>query len=832
MADDEAPGRANETGASDDDRLPDIDISSFAAQFAEGSRDYAPGELPAGQEERRRELHSAAVQWWERGFRVIPVHWIKDDGTCSCDKAECESHGKHPVQDKWQEPSEKAEADGRWWRMVSITEEPVDWKPRANLGILTGAPSGVFVVDIDPQNGGDITWQELVDSHPEEPLPPTLIVRTGGGGRHYYFRWPGHPVINSKPWGKDAGIDIKGDGGQVVAPPSESAKGRYEFVGELIDSSRIAIAPRWILDQLKIDLKRQLGEPVGNIPAVPDRVLTRYVRSAVAQEALAMRNAPRGDRNNTLNACAFKLGTLGAHGILAEEEARMALTEAAMTAGLGQHEIRSTFNSGWRSGLLDPRDLSQVGQLNKGETAPPSLDEFGLGDRLVIYFGDILRWVREWEKWAICIGGVWRPCSDTEPERLAQEVLRMLPDTEASWYSEEALDDEKKQSPLERWWMWYVKQRTRARVGSMVKIARDRPAIRTTADQFDSNGLWVNCRNGVYDAEHDVFIPHDPDQLLTMQAAVSHDPDAFCPGWIEFLNRVQPDPEVRAYLARAVGYSATADMGEQIIFLHHGDGANGKSVFHDVITRILADYAQSVPVETLTQTKVGGTVPTDIARMRGRRYLAASESKEGTRLDEQVIKQLTGGETVAARFMRQDFFEFRPVGKIHLTSNHLQHVSDDAATWRRIHLISWDVVIPPAEREHNLADRLYREEAPGILNWILAGLSDWRQNKLNPPASIITRTEQYRREEDRIERFIDEEIELDADAVRPSMNCYLKVLFPAFRDWCARTGQPTKMSDKTFATKLRKKGFRHDKDRFGVYFPQLVLRMSMPGSSR
>src|SRR5438552_2474115 len=127
-----------------------------------------------------------------------------------------------------------------------------------------------------------------------------------------------------------------------------------------------------------------------------------------------------------------------------------------------------------------------------------------------------------------------------------------------------------------------------------------------------------------------------------------------------------------------------------------------------------------------------GSVPTDIARMKGRRYLAASEAKEGTRLDEQVIKQLTGGETVAARFMRQVYFEFRPVCKIHLTSNHLQHVSDDPATWRRVQLISWDVVIPPQEREHNLADRLYRAEAAGITNWLLAGLADWRKQGAEP----------------------------------------------------------------------------------------------------
>jgi len=120
-----------------------------------------------------------------------------------------------------------------------------------------------------------------------------------------------------------------------------------------------------------------------------------------------------------------------------------------------------------------------------------------------------------------------------------------------------------------------------------------------------------------------------------------------------------------------------------------------KSVFHDVLKRILGDYAQVVPVDTLVQTKMVGSVPTDVARMKGRRYLAASEAKRGTKLASRASSRLTGGRRWRPRFMRQDFFEFRPVRQDHLTSNHLQHVSDDPAIWRRLHLVSWEVVIPP-----------------------------------------------------------------------------------------------------------------------------------------
>ena len=826
---DEDRGQANGPGSSDDAFVTSGNTSSFPFEFSDEVRNFAAGELTENEEQRRRVLYSGAVEWWQHGFRVIPLHHVRDDGSCSCGNSECESQGKHPVELSWQHPRENADADTRWWRLVGSSADTADWEPHANVGVLTGAASGVFVVDIDPGNGGDVTWERLAEEHADEPIPSTLIVRTGSGGRHYYFRWPGHTVINSKPWGKDSGIDIRGDGGQVAAPPSVSAKGAYSFVEKIRDHAQVAVAPGWILDRIKADFNQQLGRPTGNPAAIPDRVITRYVRTAIAGEAAVVRNAPEGDRNNTLNTSAFRLGQLGAHGILTEDEARSALTEAARAVGLGHNETRATISSGWRKGLLAPRDLSDVGALQRAESAPPTLDEFGLGDRLVIYFGDILRWVRDWGEWALYSDGVWRRCPEAEPQRLAQEVIRMLPDTEASWFSEDEMAEDDKDSPRARWFAWYARQRAVSKVSAMVRIARDRPAIRTSADQFDAGAYWLNCKNGIWDGEHGLFVAHDPDQMVTMQSPVAYDPAARCPGWLAFLERVQPDPEVRAYLQRAVGYSATADMGEQIIFLHHGDGANGKSVFHDVLYRILGDYAQSVPVETLTQTRIATGVPTDIARMRGRRYLSASESKEGTKLDEQVIKQLTGGETIAARFMRADFFEFRPVGKIHLTSNHLQHVSDDAATWRRIHLIAWDVVIPPAEREQNLADRLYREEAAGILNWILEGIARWRSERLSPPEGIMRRTEQYRREEDRIERWLDESVEIIASPdAKPVVNCYLRFLFADFKEWCSQTGQPTRMSDRALSAKLRKKGYQDGRDRLGVYFTQLQVRTKIP----
>jgi hypothetical protein len=190
------------------------------------ARNFAPGELTATEEARRLELYAAAASCWGRGFRVIPLHHVKS-GACTCSRgAECPSAGKHPTESDWTTAGEDPARDDRPWREIEpVGGVPDDWRPNANLGIVTGEVSGIFVVDIDPDHAGDTTFEKLAEAHSADPIRRTLIVQTGSGGRHYYFRHPGFRVPNSKPWGKASGIDIRGDGGMVVAPPSISGKG-------------------------------------------------------------------------------------------------------------------------------------------------------------------------------------------------------------------------------------------------------------------------------------------------------------------------------------------------------------------------------------------------------------------------------------------------------------------------------------------------------------------------------------------------------------------------------------------------------------------------------
>jgi putative DNA primase/helicase len=218
--------------------------------------------------------------------------------------------------------------------------------------------------------------------------------------------------------------------------------------------------------------------------------------------------------------------------------------------------------------------------------------------------------------------------------------------------------------------------------------------------------------------------PHRAEDYITKITAVG--PLGDCPLFLAFLDRITGrDNELVAYLQRVLGYGLTGLTREHALFFGYGTGARGKSVLLSTVAGILGDYHKTAPIETFTATN-GDRHPTDLAGLRGARLVTATETEEGRRRAESRIKQLTGGDTVSARFMRQDFFEYRPTFKLFIAGNHKPSLrSVDEAIRRRFHLIPFAVTIPPEERDGELAEKL-RAEWPGILAWMIAGVSNGR----------------------------------------------------------------------------------------------------------
>ena len=243
------------------------------------------------------------------------------------------------------------------------------------------------------------------------------------------------------------------------------------------------------------------------------------------------------------------------------------------------------------------------------------------------------------------------------------------------------------------------------------------------------------------------------------------------------------DPELQSFLQRMIGYSLTGATREHALFFLYGTGANGKSVFLSTVSGLLAEYAKATPASSFTAS-ANEQHPTGLAGLRGARFVTAIETEDGARWAESTIKSLTGGDKIAARFMRCDFFEFLPEFKLVIAGNHKPGLrSVDEAIRRRLHLVPFTVTIPQEERDPSLTEKL-RAEFPGILAWAIRGCLEWQEHGLNPPAIVRIATADYLAGEDTIGRWLEEDCLEDEAIWTPSAS-----LFSDYKAWCERTGE-------------------------------------------
>jgi len=252
-------------------------------------------------------------------------------------------------------------------------------------------------------------------------------------------------------------------------------------------------------------------------------------------------------------------------------------------------------------------------------------------------------------------------------------------------------------------------------------------------------------------------------QYITKMMPVEYDPDAKCPRFDAFLARVQPDQEMREFLQRWFGLSMTALPIQKFLYCY-GMGANGKSLLANLMRRMLGDYATMVKIESLTgkNRKSGSDATPDLMKLIGARAAITNEPEEGERLQEQKVKEMTGGDAMLVRNLHSDFVEFTPYFKLTFTGNHkLEIRGTDDGIWRRPLLCPFDVQIPEGERDEKLGDILFEEERSGILNWMIEGLMDYLEGGLQEPAQVLEATEEYRKDSDPIGDFLATDCEMD-----------------------------------------------------------------------
>lgn len=367
---------------------------------------------------------------------------------------------------------------------------------------------------------------------------------------------------------------------------------------------------------------------------------------------------------------------------------------------------------------------------------------------------------------------------------------------------------------LDKHLKWSLASGNKPRLDAMVAEAAPYRACLPAA--LDADPMLLNLKNGtlVLEGSCEELREHRRDDRLAKIMDVSFDPDATCPKFLAFLERVQPDPEIRQFLQVWMGYCLTGNTSEQVLVFNYGPtGRNGKGVFTELFAKMMGPYAASVPVESLMNNdRKQGSEPTpDLVRLPGARMVRASEAEKGSVFGESLIKKLTGGDPIDVRRMAKEFFTFYPEFKLMISGNYRPQVrGNDKGIWDRLLLVPWDVHIPKPERDRHLDKKLWAERA-GVLNWALDGLRIWLESGLSIPEAVRVATEDFREESDPVSRFIEACVK-----PMPSASVQASAMYAGYEKWC-EVNSEKKFSQTAFGRALVERGLEKSKGRIVVY---------------
>jgi putative DNA primase/helicase len=443
-------------------------------------------------------------------------------------------------------------------------------------------------------------------------------------------------------------------------------------------------------------------------------------------------------------------------------------------------------------------------------------NDVGNAERFLARHGQDLLYVRDvgWHVWS---GTHWaRTGADEAVKQKAHATARSVAEEVDAMQGAappdhvSAADWKDKQAELLK---WSVASGNSTRLRAMVEEAA--PYLSVPPDMLDADPLLLNLANGTLrlaDACEDLR-PHSRGDRLGKIINVTFDPAATCPQFDAFMARVQPDADLRRFLQVWSGYCLTGLTGEQKLIFNYGEGGNGKSVFIDLVAKIMGPYAASLPFASLLRDdrKRGSEATPDLARLPGARLVRASEPESGARFAEATIKAITGGEEITVRHLNQGFFDFVPQFKITLSGNHKPSIrGQDRGIWRRFLLVPWEENIPDDEQDKDLPAKLWRERS-GVLNWMLDGVRIWLEQGLVIPDRIRAATDEYKSDSDPLGRFIAECIE-----AAPGTNIQARTMYNAFAAWC-RSNAIKPWSETAFGRALPERGIEKSDGRIRVY---------------
>ena len=612
---------------------------------------------------------------------------------------------------------------------------------------------------------------------------------------------------------------------QSVAPPTIGTDGKPR---EWNGVATIAPAPEGLYEALRAAAAptRPIAPPVRQAP-VSDRAMPTD-DAALAAAALRFLPASDCDEYQPWVETGMSLFKLGQEGLALWDE--WSKGSAKYQAGLCQSKWMTFSQDGVKLGSLFHRAemrgwkppwkpfTGSVPSTNgnshtpgKVATLAPAprfrLTDMGNGERLVHHHGADLRHAHPLGKWYIWDGKRWREDDTAAAVRLAKRAVREI-------YREAAeTSDDTERANLVK---WAKVSESKARVEAMLWCAAREASVPVLPEALDLKPWLLNCPNGTVDLKTGELRPHDRANLITRLCQVEYHPEAECPLWLKTLGEIFGGSQALiGFWRRLCGLTLTGVVQEQVLPIPYGAGANGKSTLLGVLLRLLGpDYAMKAPPDLL-MVKRTPEHATERAALFGKRLVVAIETGEGARLNEVMVKELTGGDQITARRMREDYWSFWPTHKVFLCTNHRPTVrGTDHAIWRRLKLIPFNVTIASDKQDKALPEKL-AAELPGILAWCVRGCLEWQEDGLNPPEEVEAATTQYKQDEDTLGAFLAENCTTAAgDRVKAS------ALFARYKAWSG----DDRITQRKFGRAMTERGFERITND-GIWYLGLDLRV-------
>jgi P4 family phage/plasmid primase-like protien len=487
-------------------------------------------------------------------------------------------------------------------------------------------------------------------------------------------------------------------------------------------------------------------------------------------------------------------------------------------AGLGWSALREHFEPNYRDRQQQPNHTNgkgkkgtpNLGEVKDSQSRNRPLTDLGNAERIVDHYGDRLRYVEAWRQWFVWNGSRWAEDNTGEVHRLAQRVVRSI-------YNEarDAGDGDQAKAVAR----WASSSESKSRLDAVVSLATRQNPIAISLESLDADPWLLNCDNGTIDLRTGQLRSADPGDLITKTCGVEFptEPGIDSPVWDEFLQTIfAGDVELIRFVQRLTGAALVGEQIEHVLTIFYGSGSNGKSVLVRAVLDALGEYAmQGAP--NLFMASRGERHLTELCDLHGRRLVIVSETDDGARINEAMVKSTTGGDPIRARRCFKDTFQFDPSHLPVLVTNHKPVVRDTGhGMWRRLRLVPFVVTIPSDKQDKRLPDKL-RREAPQILRWLVEGCMAWQRIGLAEPDSVLVATKKYQDDSDAIKQWLDDRCTID-----PAAECKASVAFADYKAWCETTGERA-MKNRPFGERLNEEFTRTPRRKDGYFYQGFTL---------